>query len=453
MKNVAVILAGGIGTRLGLTKPKQFLKIAGKLVIEHAVDAFKKHDKISEIAIVVPSNFIDFTEGLIIKNNWKKVKKVLNGGLERYQSSLSAICAYSHDSNINLIFHDSARPLISSRIISDVCDALHLYQAVDVVIPSVDTIVQVDSKSMYIEGVPVRKTLGSGQTPQGFRLEIIKKAYEEALKDVNFATTDDCGVVIKYLPSTKIGIVKGERRNIKLTNPEDVYLLDKLFQIKSVEPSNTELSDLSGKVLVVYGGSSGIGYDISSIAKRYSAKVYVFSRSVGAIDIAQRSQVESSLKHVYQKEGRIDYVVNTAAILHRSPILNMDNDEVLSIIQTNYLGVVNTTVAAFPYLQQTKGQILQFTSSSYTRGRSFYALYSSSKAAVVNFVQAISEEWLDYGIRINCINPQRTNTPMRVQNFGIEDKNTLLSSESVAKVSLQTLLSNFSGEVVDIKLE
>lgn len=453
MKNVAVILAGGIGTRLGLTKPKQFLKIAGKLVIEHAVDAFEKHDKISEIAIVVPSNFIDFTEGLIIKNNWKKVKKVLNGGLERYQSSLSAICAYSHDSNINLIFHDSARPLISSRIISDVCDALHLYQAVDVVIPSVDTIVQVDSKSMYIEGVPVRKTLGSGQTPQGFRLEIIKKAYEEALKDVNFATTDDCGVVIKYLPSTKIGIVKGERRNIKFTNPEDVYLLDKLFQIKSVEPSNTELSDLSGKVLVVYGGSSGIGYDISSIAKRYSAKVYVFSRSVGAIDIAQRSQVESSLKHVYQKEGRIDYVVNTAAILHRSPILNMDNDEVLSIIQTNYLGVVNTTVAAFPYLQQTKGQILQFTSSSYTRGRSFYALYSSSKAAVVNFVQAISEEWLDYGIRINCINPQRTNTPMRVQNFGIEDKNTLLSSESVAKVSLQTLLSNFSGEVVDIKLE
>lgn len=422
-------------------------------MIEHAVDAFEKHDKISEIAIVVPSNFIDFTEGLIIKNNWKKVKKVLNGGLERYQSSLSAICAYSHDSNINLIFHDSARPLISSRIISDVCDALHLYQAVDVVIPSVDTIVQVDSKSMYIEGVPVRKTLGSGQTPQGFRLEIIKKAYEEALKDVNFATTDDCGVVIKYLPSTKIGIVKGERRNIKLTNPEDVYLLDKLFQIKSVEPSNTELSDLSGKVLVVYGGSSGIGYDISSIAKRYSAKVYVFSRSVGAIDIAQRSQVESSLKHVYQKEGRIDYVVNTAAILHRSPILNMDNDEVLSIIQTNYLGVVNTTVAAFPYLQQTKGQILQFTSSSYTRGRSFYALYSSSKAAVVNFVQAISEEWLDYGIRINCINPQRTNTPMRVQNFGIEDKNTLLSSESVAKVSLQTLLSNFSGEVVDIKLE
>ena len=120
---------------------------------------------------------------------------------------------------------------------------------------------------MYIEGVPVRKTLGSGQTPQGFRLEVIKKAYEEALKDVNFATTDDCGVVIKYLPSTKIGIVKGERSNIKLTNPEDVYLLDKLFQIKSVEPSNNELSDLSGKVLVVYGGSSGIGYDISSIAK------------------------------------------------------------------------------------------------------------------------------------------------------------------------------------------
>lgn len=79
-------------------------------------------------------------------------------------------------------------------------------------------------------------------------------------------------------------------------------------------------------------------------------------------------------------------------------------------------------------------------------------MYSSTKAAVVNFVQAIAEEWDLYDIKINCINPQRTKTPMRIKNFGIEDDNTLLKSEDVASISLKTLLSNFTGEVVDIKL-
>ena len=79
-------------------------------------------------------------------------------------------------------------------------------------------------------------------------------------------------------------------------------------------------------------------------------------------------------------------------------------------------------------------------------------MYSSTKAAVVNFVQAVAEEWQQDSIRINCINPQRTKTPMRTANFGMEDEKTLLKSKDVAEISLKTLLSNFSGEVVDIKL-
>jgi 2-C-methyl-D-erythritol 4-phosphate cytidylyltransferase len=80
-------------------------------------------------------------------------------------------------------------------------------------------------------------------------------------------------------------------------------------------------------------------------------------------------------------------------------------------------------------------------------------LYSSTKAAVVNFVQALSEEWESDGIRVNCINPQRTKTPMRTANFGMEDESTLLKAESVAKVALKTLLSDFTGEIVDIKVQ
>ena len=96
--------------------------------------------------------------------------------------------------------------------------------------------------------------------------------------------------------------------------------------------------------------------------------------------------------------------------------------------------------------------MLFYTSSSYTRGRAFYSLYSSTKAAVVNFVQAIAQEWEPWGIQVNCINPERTKTPMRVKNFGIENEATLLTAREVAEKSLKTLLADFTGQVIDVKL-
>ena len=86
--NIAVILAGGVGSRLGLNKPKQFLKVAGKTVLEHTVSVFQKHPKIDEIAIVMHHSYLAEAEAMVIKNKWTKVKKVLNGGSERYESSL-----------------------------------------------------------------------------------------------------------------------------------------------------------------------------------------------------------------------------------------------------------------------------------------------------------------------------------------------------------------------------
>ena len=89
----------------------------------------------------------------------------------------------------------------------------------------------------------------------------------------------------------------------------------------------------------------------------------------------------------------------------------------------------------------------------YTLGRPFYSLYSSSKAAVVNFVQALSQEWSDAGIRVNCINPERTLTEMRVKNFGMEDPKTLLTAKEVAEASIATLLSDYSGQVIDVRIK
>lgn len=456
--NIAVILAGGVGSRLGLDKPKQFMKVAGKTVLEHTVDVFQKHELIDEIAIVMHASYIHDAEEMVLKNHWNKVKKILNGGSERYESSLAAINAYAcstgiSSTGINLIFHDAVRPLVTKKIIDDTIAALKNYDAVDVAIPSADTIIKLDKEQKCIDYIPNRSYLNRGQTPQAFKFDIIKSAYELALQDPNLQTTDDCGIVRKYLPKVDIYVVKGAEQNIKLTYPEDVYVLDKLFQLHATQPDSTvDFTKFAGKVVVVFGGNSGIGLDMVHIAQKYGAKCYAFSRSTTGTDISVYVDVKKALENVVDAEGHIDYVVNTAAILNKEPIMHLKQSMINTIIEINYHGMVNVTIAAYEYVKRSRGGILQFTSSSYTRGRANYALYSSTKAAVVNFVQAIAEEWEQDGIRINCINPQRTKTPMRIANFGNEPEETLLKSKTVAEVALQTLLSGITGEVVDIKV-
>lgn len=452
-RNIAVILAGGTGSRLGASTPKQFFKVAGKMVIEHTVDIFEHHHSIDEIAIVVHPDYINLMEEIVLKNHWRKVKKILRGGSERYHSSLSAIQAYDAEPDVKLIFHDAVRPLVSHQIIDDVIAALEKFNAVDVAVAATDTIIQVDGEGKCIARIPDRSLLRRGQTPQAFRLSTIKRAYELALKDPQFRSTDDCGTVVKYLPSEQVYVVHGDESNMKLTYKEDVFLLDKLFQLRTFKTPRMDNYDmLKDKVLVVFGGNSGIGAEIIKMASGHGARVFSFSRSTTGTDIADFEQVESSLAKVSEQTGRIDYVVNCAAILAKEPLMTMEKSLISTIIATNYNGMVNVAMAAYPYLKVSHGQLLLFTSSSYTRGRAFYSLYSSTKAAVVNFMQAISQEWESEGIRVNVINPERTKTPMRTKNFGIEPEDTLLKASDVAEASVKTLLSEITGQIIDVKI-
>jgi len=450
--NIAVILAGGVGSRLEKSLPKQFFKVAGKMVMEHAVDAFEKNELINEIAIVISNHYTFMVEDMIIKNGWHKVKRILIGGEERYHSSLSAINAYQNYKQANLIFHDAARPLISQRIITDVVKSMDSYNAVDVAINSADTIIEVEKD--IITSIPDRVKMRRGQTPQGFKQQVIARAYELALRDKDFKATDDCGIVSKYLPNEPIFVVQGEEVNMKLTYPEDTYLLDKLFQLRSVEIENIQLlkESLQGKVMVVFGGTYGIGKSVVDLGLSKGVHVYSFSRSENNIDISNMEDVKNSLHKVFQIENKIDFIVNTAGVLYREPLATMGYQTILDSININYFGMVNVALASLPYLKESKGHALFFTSSSYTRGRAFYSIYSSTKAATVNFVQAISQEWETLGIKVNCINPERTQTPMRTKNFGSEPEDTLLKPEVVALRCIQTLLSNYTGQVIDVRL-
>ncbi len=453
-KNVAVILAGGVGTRVGLDIPKQLIKIAGRTILEHTIQLFNDHASVDEVIVMMTPGYLDAVHEILRPGHYPKVSQVLEGADTRNGTTLRALAAIEDDNSL-VLFHDAVRPLVAPRIVGECFDSLRQYDAVDVAIPSADTIIEVGAANT-IEAIPPRARLMRGQTPQGFRAGTIKRAYEIAGEDPNFEATDDCTVVLRYLPDTPIWVVRGEERNMKVTEPIDVYIADKLFQLTTeATPSGRTDADyraaLEGRCVVVFGGSYGIGADIVERAREYGAKVFSFSRSATGTHVERREDIKAAVAQVLDEVDRIDYVVNTAGVLPRGDLQDTTEETVYSATEINYLAPVFIAQEFYPHLHASGGSLLLFTSSSYTRGRRGYSLYSSAKAAVVNLTQALADEWAESGVRVNCVNPERTGTPMRTKAFGEEPADSLLASIEVARVSLDTLISGTTGHVIDVR--
>ena len=236
MYNVAVILAGGIGARVGGNTPKQLLPLAdGRSVLEHAVSAFEQSPHIHEVCIVMHPDYIAYAEQMLLANAWQKVRHIIPGGKERWESSVNAIRAFTpytlHPTPIiNLLLHDAARPFVSQDIIARVCEALQEHDAVTVAIPSTDTVYEMADG--IVARIPQRSMIMRAQTPQAFRLPLIAEAYTKALSvdslsaaacaAAHLPATDDCGVVFNHMPDVKIHIVPGEEQNKKITFKEDI---------------------------------------------------------------------------------------------------------------------------------------------------------------------------------------------------------------------------------------
>lgn len=220
-KVIAILLAGGSGSRFGADRPKQFLEVNGCTVLEHSIRAFHGSPLIDEMVVITRADFVD--EVRQIASAYPKVKHVRPGGKERYHSTLSAleVCTGADDL---LLIHDAVRPLVSDAIISRCIHALEEYDAIGVAMPSTDTIVRVDENDCIVETLP-RVVLRNMQTPQGFRQRVLRQAFDLGLADPNFAPTDDCGVVRTYLPHVPIKIVEGEATNIKITYPKDLEMI------------------------------------------------------------------------------------------------------------------------------------------------------------------------------------------------------------------------------------
>ena len=453
-KNVAVLLAGGVGARVGLDIPKQLIKIAGRTILEHTLAALDSHPLVDEVLVMMAPGHLDAVRAIVRSGGYTKVTDILEGADTRNGTTLRALERLGED-ECHVLLHDAVRPLVTARIITECFEALATHSAVDVAIPSADTIIEVSADDT-IRDIPPRASLRRGQTPQAFRASVIREAYARAGRDPDFVATDDCTVVLRYLPEVPIYVVRGDERNMKVTEPIDVYLADKLFQLAGSDapaPLTEEgyRAALDGRTLVVFGGSYGIGADIAALAQGYGARVVTFSRSSTNTDVGKRADITAAAKKVLDETGQVDYVVNTAGVLPRGQLDETTEETVYAATEINYLGPVFIAQEFFPHLAKTRGSMLLFTSSSYTRGRAGYSLYSSAKAATVNLTQALADEWSAAGVRINCINPERTATPMRTRAFGEEPEDSLLGSMAVARRSLDVLVSGQTGHIVDVR--
>ena len=228
MYNIAIILAGGTGARVGGETPKQFLPLDdGRSILEHSVDAFEQAASIDEIAVVIHPDHVDTLQKLCQRNTWQKLSKIIPGGSERWESSWHAILAYLDFSpslrgrgGVGLLFHDAARPFVSQRIIADVATALETHEAVTVAVPVTDTLYRIEDGK--VREIPDRKEFMCAQTPQAFHLDLIADAYMKAIAEDGIIATDDAGIVRKYEPRHPIFIVQGEEQNRKITYKEDL---------------------------------------------------------------------------------------------------------------------------------------------------------------------------------------------------------------------------------------
>lgn len=446
-RNFAIVLASGIGTRLRAEAPKQFLKLAGKTVLEHTLDIFEQHGQIDEIIIVVADENRLHAEELVNHAGYRKVTAIVSGGATRQASSASGIAAVLDD-DCKVLVHDAVRPLLNAETIDRCLDALDAHDAVDTGIPSGDTVIRIDTNDC-ITDIPERAMLRLGQTPQGFRAGLLRKAHALARRDPGLKVTDDCGLILHY-ELGRVKVVAGDVNNIKITYPSDIYLADRLFQLRSRELAGLDISSLEDKCVVVLGASRGIGERIATLAAEHGAHVIAVSRREG-VDVADAESVRNVLAGARERWGRVDMIANTAGVLRTGLLSGQDYATIDEQLLTNLRGSIVTAREAFEVMKDTGGSIALFTSSSYTRGRARSSVYSATKAAVVNLVQSLAQEYRSFGVRINAINPERTATPMRTENFGNEPAGELLDADTVARATLAALQSDATGEVIDVR--
>ena len=224
MSNTAVILAAGLGKRMQAGHNKQFIEICGQSVLTHTLTIFAQIPEIAKIVLVVRAGEEDTCRNMIPEIAESKTVLAI-GGKERQDSVHNGIRAITWECEYILI-HDGARPLVTEEVIRRTLLAAQNSGAAICAVPVKDTIKQADSDGNVLATIP-RESLWAVQTPQVFRADLIRRAYENAYVHNHYGTDD--ASLVEYL-GEKIKIVTGDYENIKITTPEDIPTAEQILQ-------------------------------------------------------------------------------------------------------------------------------------------------------------------------------------------------------------------------------
>ena len=231
-KITAIVLAAGSGSRMKSKTKKQFIEIKGKPVIWYSLFEFEK-SRVDEIILVTGKEDIDYCKKEIVeKYNLKKIKNVVAGGSERYESVYNGLKEVT--GNIVLI-HDGARPLINNEIIERSIEGTIKSDACVVGVPVKDTIKRAN-KEGYIIDTPNRSELWITQTPQSFKTDLVKMAYKKMKEELekggclDVKITDDA-MVVEEFTTNQVRFVQGDYKNIKVTTPEDIDIAELFIEL------------------------------------------------------------------------------------------------------------------------------------------------------------------------------------------------------------------------------
>ena len=222
MKNqvYGVILAGGQGTRMGNSdKPKQFLTVGGKPVIIHTIEKFIVNSRFAEIIVLVPKSWLAYTKDIVKKyiSDFSKIA-VIEGGNTRNETIMKSVDYIERQGKLEddtiIITHDSVRPFVTYRIIEENIRYAEECGACDTVIPASDTIVESRDGS-FISGIPERKIMYQGQTPQSFKAKKLREIYESLTQEERAILTDACKIYV--LKNEAVHLVEGDVSKIKIT--------------------------------------------------------------------------------------------------------------------------------------------------------------------------------------------------------------------------------------------
>lgn len=229
MKTVAIVLAGGKGSRMNQDVPKQYLPLCGKPVLYYALRAFE-NSSVDEILIVAGEKDLQYCRTEIVERyHFKKVTRIVPGGTQRYDSVLNGLRALSsRETPVTVLIHDGARPCISQSVIQRCMEDALKYQACVAAVPVKDTVKIADTNG-FARRTPDRRSIWQVQTPQAFEFGLIKEAYEKMISDQERGVVTDDAMVVERYTSARVKLTMGAYDNIKITTPEDFMLAEQLL--------------------------------------------------------------------------------------------------------------------------------------------------------------------------------------------------------------------------------